>query len=387
MSKFANNFFSVSFDLVIVDDPITYDLYVNSSTSENREKFVRVFPMGDTLNMHELGEFKQKYFQLYVHESQRFAYLSGVVKSKSIDSITKTDVVKSTAIVYLDKIFDKDKEFTTELLSEAVQDCKQAVAGMLEVIKDKNISDIKSLISSLSFHDFYTYDHSINVSMYCIALYKAIKPNAPQEEIILVGLGGMLHDIGKVKINTHIINKPDKLDDDEFRMIKNHPKYGYDLLTENNCTTCSEFDLNILKRVVFEHHENYNGTGYPSKLEGNDIHLFARIVAIADFFDAITTKRSYHEVLNTEDALNVMAKTVGKKIDPDLFEAFCKSVRTTMTSKVSKENRELPEYFDPCQPQNVLPFQMPKPQLIKEGFGHPGDLEKKKLIEKLKKIV
>ncbi|MGZ3786919.1 MAG: HD-GYP domain-containing protein [Bacteriovorax sp.] len=377
----GNNFFSISFDLIITDRMIPYDLYVNSSANESKEKYVRIYPKNDTLSSHDLKIFKKKYFQLYVHESQREEYLKSLIHCRGVSDEQKSEIIKDSAIHYLDKLFDADKEFTTEILSETLQGCKTTVESMVDVIKEYDVSKLQSLIASLSFHDFYTYDHSINVSMYCIALYSAVKPNAPKEEIVLAGLGGLLHDIGKVKISTDIINNPDKLTEEEFDVIKKHPDYGRNLLVENSCN-CEGVDFEIIKRIVHEHHENFNGTGYPSKLAGVDIHLLARVTAIADFFDAITTKRSYHEVLPTEDAIAVMSKTVGKKLDPQLFEIFTTSVKQlVLTGKV---NRELPEDFDPCQPQNVLPFRAPTPTYKVEGFG---DKEKKQVFGKIKKKV
>jgi HD-GYP domain-containing protein (c-di-GMP phosphodiesterase class II) len=376
MSKMGNFFFSISFDLILLDKSIPYDLYVNSSATEERERFVRIYPKNDDLTIEDLKSFKKKYFQLYVHESQRDSYLKSLIHIKGVNDSTKSEVIKSSAIHYLDKLFDADKEFTTELLSETILDCKAAVESMVDVIKDYDVSKLQGLIASLSFHDFYTYDHSINVSMYCISLYRAAKPNATNEEIVMAGLGGLLHDIGKIKISTDIINKPEKLSDEEFSIIKTHPTFGFDLLNQNPCE-CQGVDFNIIKRVVHEHHENFNGTGYPKKLSGLDIHLFARVTAIADFFDAITTKRTYHEILSTEEAIAVMSKAVGKKLDPQLFEIFKKSVKQLVLN--GKNNKELPEDFDPCQPQNVLPFRNPK------GFKVEGFSEKEK-IESFGKI-
>lgn len=376
----GNNFFSVSFDLILLDKSIPYDLYVNSSANQERERFVRIYPKNDDLSLEDLKLFKKKYFQLYVHESQRDAYLKSLIQIKGVNDTTKTDVIKSSAIHYLDKLFDEDKEFTTELLSETISECKVAVEAMVDVIKDYDVSKLQGLIASLSFHDFYTYDHSINVSMYCISLFRAAKPHASNEEIVMAGLGGLLHDIGKIKISTDIINKPEKLSEEEFNIIKTHPDFGFQLLSENPCE-CQGVDFNIIKRVVHEHHENFNGSGYPKKISGNDIHLFARVTAIADFFDAITTKRTYHEILTTEDAVAVMAKTVGKKLDPQLFEIFTKSVKQLVLS--GKMHKELPEDFDPCQPQNVLPFRDPRGFKV-EGFG---DKEKTQTFGKIKKKV
>lgn len=381
MAKMGNNFFSISFDLIAVDRAIPYDLYVNSSANENKEKYVRIYPKNDSITSDELKLFKKKYFQLYVHESQREQYLKSLIFCSTVPDSQKSEIIKDSAIHYLDKLFDVDKEFTTEFLSETLQGCKTTVESMVDVIKDYDVSKLQSLIGTLSFHDFYTYDHSINVSMYCIALYSAAKPHAPKEEIVLAGLGGLLHDIGKVKISTDIINNPDKLTDEEFEVIKKHPDYGYNLLVENSCD-CEGVDFDIIKRIVHEHHENFNGTGYPNKLAGLDIHLLARVTAIADFFDAITTKRSYHEVLPTEDAIAVMSKAVGRKLDPDLFEIFTKSVKQLVWN--GKINKELPEEFDPCQPQNILPFRTPKPSYKIEGFA---DKDKERPLGKIKKKV
>lgn len=381
MAKMGNNFFSISFDLIAIDREIPYDLYVNSSANENKEKYVRIYPKNDSISAEELKIFKKKYFQLYVHESQREEYLKSLLHCSDVPDSRKSEIIKDSAIHYLDKLFDADKVFTTEILSETLQGCKTTVESMVDVIKDYDVSKLQSLIATLSFHDFYTYDHSINVSMYCIALYSAARPTAPKEEIVLAGLGGLLHDIGKVKISTDIINNPDKLTEEEFDVIKKHPDYGYNLLVENSCS-CEGVDFDIIKRIVHEHHENFNGTGYPSKLAGFDIHLLARITAIADFFDAITTKRSYHDVLPTEDAIAVMSKAVGKKLDPELFKIFTTSVKQLVLS--GKLNRELPDDFDPCQPQNVLPLRAPKPSFKVEGFAEK-EKEKEKVFGKIKK--
>ena len=114
-------------------------------------------------------------------------------------------------------------------------------------------------------------------------------------------------------------------------------------------------DFGIISRIIHEHHENVNGTGYPNKIPGEKIHVLARITAIADFFDALTTKRSYHEVISVQDALEVMGKSVGKKIDPHLFDLFVKNVSGIVLSGKIKD--VLPDDFDPCQPQETLPFE------------------------------
>ena len=378
------SFFSVGFELVLRQRPLPYDLYINSSAIVEREKFVRIFPLGGVLCDDDLKEFKRKYHQLYVHESQRDSYLRALAKNEMVSDQEKTRVIKDSAIHYLNGLFAPDKEYTTEVLAESIEGCRESVESMIDVLEDYDISKVQKLIADLSFHDFYTYDHSINVSMYCISLFRAWKPKAPRNEIVMAGLGGLLHDLGKIKIPTRIINNPGKLSDEDFSIIKKHPGYGNELIKESHCD-CEGVDFEVIRRIVYEHHENFNGTGYPQGIAGINIHELARVTAIADFFDAITTKRSYHEAMNVDDALAVMARAVGKKIDPTLFQIFTESVNKLKFT--GKTNRELPEDFDPCQPHDVLPFRAIKAEVKRNDlFGkEPTNFGKVKTEEKSKK--
>ena len=106
------SYFSIRYDLIQTDQPLLFDLFVNSSVVEGKEKFVRIFPLGGTLAKNELEEFHRKYFQLYILEDQRKNYLKYLVKSE-FDDVQKTTVIKDAALEYLHNIFDKDKEFST----------------------------------------------------------------------------------------------------------------------------------------------------------------------------------------------------------------------------------------------------------------------------------
>ena len=385
MNENKKSFFSVAFNLILVEKGLPYDLYINSAASLGRERFVRIYPRGEGLTKLDIKEFKQKYHQLYVLEDQRSAYLKSLVEAESggilsDGDVAKTNAIKDSAIHYLGGLFDTEKEFTTEVLNEAIEGCRESVESMVGVIKDYDIQSLQSMIGKLSFHDFYTYDHSINVSMYNISMYKAINAQAQEKDLVVAGLGGLLHDLGKIKIPTSIINNPSKLTDDQFEIIKQHPDFGKELIHECECEG-HDVDFSVIEKVVHEHHENFNGTGYPLGTAGEDIHLLARITAISDFFDALTTKRSYHEALTTEEAIGVMAKSVGKKIDPALFDVFCQQVQEKHV-EVEGE-RELPEDFDPCQPHNVLPFkQLVQRKVVKKVIKKK--IVKKKVVKKKK---
>ncbi|MFP5385834.1 MAG: HD-GYP domain-containing protein [Bacteriovoracia bacterium] len=371
------SFFSVRYDLIQTGQPLMFDLYINSSVVQGKEKFIRIFANGGTLVKEELEEFHRKYFQLYVPEDQRKQYLTSLVRS-SVDEVQKTNVIKESALEYLHNIFDKEKEFSTELLAKNIEGCREVVESMVDLLDHHNIDSLRTLIGNLSFHDFYTYDHSINVSMYCIQIYKAINPKATRKELMHAGLGGLLHDLGKIKIPTEILNNPGGLSDADYLTIKKHPDFGLDLLLNGHCEVSEDIDLKIIARVVHEHHENFDGTGYPKKLKGKEeIHLLARVCTIADFFDAITTKRSYNEVLSIQDAMNTMRKFRAVKLDPDIFDIFDRQVRY-VRAESTKELR-LADSFDPTLPYAKLPIEEIK------KFEKEMDFGKIKVVDPLKK--
>jgi HD-GYP domain-containing protein (c-di-GMP phosphodiesterase class II) len=366
--KSLKSYFSVSKDLVVIEQLIPYDLYINSSVVKNKQKFIRIFAKGDTLSIVELNHFKEKYFQLYVCEEQRKDFFSALKTLGAVDDTEKMSFIKDRAINYLNNIFEPEKEFTTELLSETINACKETVEGMVDMLEEYNITKLSGLIASLSFHDFYTFDHSINVSMYCITIFKELKPRATRSELVHVGLGGLLHDLGKVKISTSILNSPGKLTDEEFAEIKKHPNFGVNLLIqhEENLEIDKDVELELISRVIGEHHENVDGTGYPNKLVDKQIHIFSKVCAIADFFDAITTKRAYSDVLSIENAIKIMANTVDKKIDRKIFSVFEKYAKKTLSSQV---RYEIDENFDPTIEYKVLPIRRVKVEKVKESFG------------------
>lgn len=348
------SYFSINYDLLSVETKLGFDLYVNASATK-KQKFVKVFLHDEDFTQEDLDRLKEKYRQVYLEESQRSFFLKSLVKSDTVDDVQAMDVIKDSAMQYLHGIFDSEKDFSTELLSETIRGCRDTVEGMIDVLDDHDIESLRGLIGNLSGHDFYTYDHSINVSMYCITVLRTLKPSASRVELMHAGLGGLLHDLGKVKISTSILNSPTGLTDEEFLEIKKHPDYGIELLGTGDVDCDDDIDLKIIARVIHEHHENWDGTGYPNKIEGKDIHLLARVCTIADFFDAITTKRSYNEVLTVSQAINVMEKSSGKKLDPKIFKIFANYVKYSKIQ--SPKELQMSDSFDPAVPYAKLPLE------------------------------
>lgn len=337
-------------ELIVKDRPLPYPLYINSSVVLGREHYVRVVAKGDSLTDADWDLLKAKYAQVYLSELDRGQYLKAACRYLGKSESEQVHILKDSAISHLDHLFEmrSGHDLSVDIINQTLEGCRQTVEGFVDLLKNYELNQLHELIGSLSFHDFYTYDHSINVSMYCILLYRLFNPEASEDDVVNAGMGGFLHDIGKIKISNRILNKVGKLNDEEFQEIRNHPEYGRELLEREGVKVPVGSNVEIIRRVVFQHHENFDGSGYPGRISGEKIHVYARITAIADFFDAITTKRSYAEVLRVSEALDLMKKNRGKKLDPALFDLFFTHMNHHYGAEVCPI--DLSPDFDPCQP-------------------------------------
>jgi putative two-component system response regulator len=183
----------------------------------------------------------------------------------------------------------------------------------LNDLLDRADNVIAAMANAIEAKDQYTEGHNERVSSLAVMLAEAAGLGPKQIE--QVRMGGILHDIGKIGIPDKVLNKKGPLDDDEFEMIRSHPRQGERIL----------LPLRSLKEVgdiVLHHHERYDGRGYPQGLAGEDIPLHARIVAIADSFDAMTTNRPYREALPHGKAIEELSQGAGSIWDPQLVELF-----------------------------------------------------------------
>jgi HD-GYP domain-containing protein (c-di-GMP phosphodiesterase class II) len=170
-------------------------------------------------------------------------------------------------------------------------------------------------LAKLSSHDPYTLQHSVGAAVNSIILGRKIGMK-DEKDLHDLGLGGLLHDIGKVKVRKEIINKNGPLDELEWEEMRQHAGEGYELIKAN--PTLDE----RTKRAVLEHHEDRNGTGYPSRKKFDEVHQFAKIVSIADVYNALTTNRSYSTAKTPFEAFQLIREKLMHKIDEKLFEAL-----------------------------------------------------------------
>lgn len=180
-------------------------------------------------------------------------------------------------------------------------------------LENAYLESIQTLRYTVEAKDPYTRGHSDRVSEYSVLIGK--KLNLSDEDLRILQLGGLFHDIGKIGVPDSILQKNSKLTDDEYSEIKNHPSIGVHILS-----TATIFKDII--PIVKHHHEKYDGTGYPSRLSGNNIPYLARIAAIADSFDAMTSKRIYRDSLPLDTVISEFNKYKGSQFDPELTDIF-----------------------------------------------------------------
>jgi HD-GYP domain-containing protein (c-di-GMP phosphodiesterase class II) len=226
-------------------------------------------------------------------------------------------------------------------IARAVKICAQAKSAVVTMFQEARMgkavdtSSAKKLVeeisNSVSRHpgalislarlktaDDYTYMHSVAVCALMVALSKQLKLNEAQTRS--AGIAGLLHDLGKSLMPMEVLNKPCKLSDEEFSIIKKHPELGHDLLRGSSGADAIALD------VVLHHHEKIDGSGYPHRLKHQDISIYAKMGAVCDVYDAITSNRPYKVGWDPAESLRKMAEWCTGHFDPSIFQAFVKSI-------------------------------------------------------------
>ena len=255
-------------------------------TPENHEKIKKMMEGDDCM-------------EFFIHETDLIKYLlSEQVIKKYFENIGSSRILR-----------------TLEGLVKIIQECMDR--GNLEFID----------VFHVTKKDYHSYTHCINTSMYCMALATNLKmqPDAVRE----IGLGGMLFDIGKKSVPYEIIMKEGKLEPDEFQFIRKHPSAGHKALNDMKC-----YSENIL-RMVAEHHEKFDGTGYPFELKGDKISLYARICNIMDVFGALTAPRKNRPGMTPFAALSEMKNNMEGLFDMLILVNFIKALADAAAAKVS----------------------------------------------------
>ena len=275
------------FDLMLLDfimSPIHGDKVVEEIRKFNKELYILLLTGHKDLAP-PLETIKRLDIQGYCEKSDKFDQLLLLIES-GIKSIEQMNIIKS---------------INTELTQSK------------EALEKAYLESIETLRYTVEAKDTYTRGHSDRVAEYATLIGK--KMGLSEDELKTLRIGGLFHDIGKIGIPDTILLKEQKLTDEEYSQIKNHPAIGVHILS--NATIFS----NIIP-IVHYHHERYDGKGYPARLVGKSIPFYARIIAVADTFDAMTSKRAYRNALPLDTVIEELKRCSGTQFDPTIVEAF-----------------------------------------------------------------
>lgn len=275
------------FDLMLLDfimTPLHGDQVVEEIRKFNKDLYILLLTGHKDLAP-PLETIRRLDIQGYCEKSNNFDQLLLLVES-GIKAISQMNLIR--------KINDELRETNNKL--------EQAYMESIETLR-----------YTVEAKDPYTRGHSDRVSEYSVLIGK--KLGLSDEDLKILKIGGLFHDIGKIGVPDSILLKTAKLTDDEYSEIKNHPSIGAHILS--NATIFKD-----IIPIVKHHHEKYDGNGYPSKLKGEDIPLFARIAAIADTFDAMTSKRTYRDSLGLDIVKSEIERCKGTQFDPKLADIF-----------------------------------------------------------------
>lgn len=275
------------FDLMILDfimTPIHGDKLVEEIRKFNKDLYILLLTGHKDLAP-PLDTIKRLDIQGYCEKSDKFDQLLLLIES-GIKSISQMNLIKQI----------------NEELSNTYSELEMAY-----------LESIETLRYTVEAKDPYTSGHSSRVSKYSQLIGKYL--NLSEEDLKILHLGGLFHDIGKIGIPDSILLKESSLTTDEYSQIKNHPSIGSHIL-------CNAKIFKSIIPIVKHHHEKYNGTGYPSQLKGTDIPYLVRITSIADAFDAMSSKRNYRNELTLDTIINEIEKNKGIQFDPEISDVF-----------------------------------------------------------------
>lgn len=293
----------VSFDLYLQvylnDGKVNYVLYCRENSIIEPEKIAELFIR--SINRLYIRAKDQKKFLEYTESS-----LKTIINDNAISCKVKSQIVYDVAKNVMVDVFQDPRS------GKNIERSKNWISNIVEfIIKDKSSSI--NLVGILSY-DYYTYTHSVNVSILGLAFARHLKFR--NEELTMLGIGLLLHDVGKTMVNVGIINKNGKLDDHEYLEIRKHVEQGAEILMKTGGIAQASYF------PIMQHHERADGKGYPRGLKNEEIHAYGKIAKIVDVYDAITTRRSYSDAKKPFLALKIMKEEMAGSFDENLFKEF-----------------------------------------------------------------
>ncbi len=313
LDKKEEQFRQINIDFLKEGGTEVFDIFYKTSTFGNTEfvKFASSHPshqnkVRQLIDSGESTEFFISQDDLIKYYHQATEQLRIMISDPSIPLVEKTQ-----------KLYDVSKDimknFFENSASNQVLKSSEEVMGMMDQCLSEGQGSFHT-VSKIINKNYYISTHSMNVGIYCLVY--GINDKMSATHIRSLSLGGMLHDIGKAKIDSAILDKPGPLTKEEFDIVKIHPRLGQEIMESMRC-----YATNVV-RMASQHHENYKGKGYPDGLVGKEISLFARICRVMDTYDGMTTHRPYKKAVAPFEALKIMKNEMMDELDPKILGKF-----------------------------------------------------------------
>lgn len=299
-------YFRIRLSTIRPDKLTTFNIYVFID-----EKYYLYLKAGDRISDGKIESLHNKDTgaSFFVKTSDKELYRAWVREEMNSNSLTpeqKAKILRESSIAIMEDLFEVDD------VNQAMDEAKPIITEFINFMEYH--PDSIQFMLSLSGHDFYTYNHSLDVSIYALGLGGVL--GYDKKTLEELGLGSLFHDVGKRNVSLDILCKKGPLDEAEWAQMKMHPAYGLQILNQHPNVS------DAVKAAAFEHHESWEGNGYPQQLKGQEIHPFARIVALTDTYDAMTTQRSYNKPMSPLDALTMMKEKLAGRYDPEILKAM-----------------------------------------------------------------
>ncbi|MBF0327960.1 MAG: HD domain-containing protein [Nitrospirae bacterium] len=298
-SKQKENLFHIDRNSLVKNSVVTFPVYKQQGTAFSvalKADAASPKKLTDEILQNILNDSS---FEILIRKSDIPHYYEYLKTSPEGDSlpeneqiIRKAVLIKETSKVVVKDLFDDPRS------GQKINEMKDSISQIVNALHDSK--DMIYSLMSLIKHDYYTYTHCVNVAVLAVGLGMRIGLN--EEELSNIGIGAMIHDIGKTVIPADILNKQGKLNIDEYRRIKEHVREGRKILDETSGIPVEAYD------AVLQHHEKLSGKGYPFNLNGNDISLFGRLTGIADCYDSLTTSRPNRAAFDPFHALMIISR-------------------------------------------------------------------------------
>ena len=265
-----------------------------------------------------------------------YDFLTKPIEDLDIFNVKLRRAIEKRMFIRRERHYKRELEDDVRAKAAELEETNKLLLTYSHSLENATVQLMTSLQNAMEEKDFYTAGHTIRVTEYAVLL--GIAMGIPESDLVVLRRAAQFHDIGKLVIDLSCIQKPGKLTDEEWVLIRKHPGIGANIIKPLGFMNREQF-------IIRHHHERVDGKGYPDGLEGNDLDLLTKILMVVDSYDAMTSKRNYRRNMNMEDAVTELNRCAGSQFDEQCVMVFSKAI-VDFTSTGDAFSREYPESFN-----------------------------------------